>query len=336
MPSALSRLRPNHSSRRYQPGGRKLTWTFWVELSTPVSTLNPSTTGSRWMIRGRSADRCMPADTLPDWVALGLGPGCESVDLRSRFCSRYPPSACCRLKGRSSERPLLLMGPSVRTSVYVDGFNLYYGAVKDTPFKWLNLVDLARQLVPGGHVVGRLKYFTARVSGVSDHLTPSHRFTSCSDSSRGQLPAGQDRNAQTAQGRGPTSRCGHFRSPYDGREGLGRESRRTSPERCLERSFRCRGRRLERYRSGCADPHGHHRTRQAGNRGLSRSLVDGTETEERRKWRQAHPRVNAEGLTVSRPHTGHDHLEAKRLVGQIRVADSSTVSNCLPRPRGAR
>jgi hypothetical protein len=26
-----------------------------------------------------------------------------------------------------------------RTIIYVDGFNLYYGAVKNTPHKWLNL-----------------------------------------------------------------------------------------------------------------------------------------------------------------------------------------------------
>lgn len=26
----------------------------------------------------------------------------------------------------------------MRTNVYIDGFNLYYGAVKDTKFKWLN------------------------------------------------------------------------------------------------------------------------------------------------------------------------------------------------------
>ena len=27
----------------------------------------------------------------------------------------------------------------MRVNVYVDGFNLYYGAVKDTEYKWLNL-----------------------------------------------------------------------------------------------------------------------------------------------------------------------------------------------------
>jgi hypothetical protein len=31
----------------------------------------------------------------------------------------------------------------MRTSIYIDGFNLYYGAVKDTPYKWLNLVRSA-------------------------------------------------------------------------------------------------------------------------------------------------------------------------------------------------
>ena len=41
----------------------------------------------------------------------------------------------------------------MRTRVYVDGFNLYYGALKGTPFKWLNPVDLARRVLPTGYVV---------------------------------------------------------------------------------------------------------------------------------------------------------------------------------------
>ena len=31
----------------------------------------------------------------------------------------------------------------MRTWVYVDGLNLYYGALKGTNLKWLNLVELA-------------------------------------------------------------------------------------------------------------------------------------------------------------------------------------------------
>jgi hypothetical protein len=51
-----------------------------------------------------------------------------------------------------------------RTYVYVDGFNLYYGAVKDTKLKWLNLRQLCQLLLPGLSI-DKIKYFTARVSG---------------------------------------------------------------------------------------------------------------------------------------------------------------------------
>ena len=63
----------------------------------------------------------------------------------------------------------------MQARVYVDGFNLYYGAVKGTPYKWLDLVELARQLVPAGYVVDKLKYFTARVSGVSNKRAPARQ-----------------------------------------------------------------------------------------------------------------------------------------------------------------
>ena len=34
------------------------------------------------------------------------------------------------------------------TNVYIDGFNLYYRALKDTPFRWLDLRKLAEALFP--------------------------------------------------------------------------------------------------------------------------------------------------------------------------------------------
>jgi hypothetical protein len=30
---------------------------------------------------------------------------------------------------------LFISGPQMRTYIYVDGFNLYYGALKNTPYK---------------------------------------------------------------------------------------------------------------------------------------------------------------------------------------------------------
>ena len=51
------------------------------------------------------------------------------------------------------------------SSVYVDGFNLYCGALEGTPFKWLDPVRLAALLLPREFAIDGLRYFTARVSG---------------------------------------------------------------------------------------------------------------------------------------------------------------------------
>ncbi len=36
----------------------------------------------------------------------------------------------------------------MRTNVYVDGFNLYYGALKGTVYKWIDIETLCRHLLP--------------------------------------------------------------------------------------------------------------------------------------------------------------------------------------------
>ncbi len=48
------------------------------------------------------------------------------------------------------------------TNVYVDGFNLYYRALKDGPFRWLDLRRLAEALLPRDDIQ-RISYFTARL-----------------------------------------------------------------------------------------------------------------------------------------------------------------------------
>jgi len=55
----------------------------------------------------------------------------------------------------------------MRVMVYVDGFNLYYGALRPTPqrprgLRWLDLGALCARLLPRDQVVG-IKYFTALV-----------------------------------------------------------------------------------------------------------------------------------------------------------------------------
>lgn len=55
-------------------------------------------------------------------------------------------------------------GPRLRTIVYVDGFNLYYGSLKGTPYKWLDLCAYFRAALPADCTLEAVKYFTARVS----------------------------------------------------------------------------------------------------------------------------------------------------------------------------
>lgn len=52
-------------------------------------------------------------------------------------------------------RPLLFLEfySRMNTIVYIDGFNLYYGAVKGTPYKWLDLQALCQMLLPQHNTV---------------------------------------------------------------------------------------------------------------------------------------------------------------------------------------
>jgi len=51
-----------------------------------------------------------------------------------------------------------------RTIVYVDGFNLYYGAVRGGAHKWLNLQRFFSLLRPHDSI-SQIHYFTALVDG---------------------------------------------------------------------------------------------------------------------------------------------------------------------------
>ncbi len=52
---------------------------------------------------------------------------------------------------------------SHRTIVYIDGFNFYYGAVRGTPWKWLDPVSLFQKLLGPQNQLVKIRYFTARV-----------------------------------------------------------------------------------------------------------------------------------------------------------------------------
>jgi len=54
------------------------------------------------------------------------------------------------------------------TNVYVDAFNLYYGSLKGTPYRWLDLGALCARLLPKDRI-NRIRYFTATVSARPDN-----------------------------------------------------------------------------------------------------------------------------------------------------------------------
>ena len=51
-----------------------------------------------------------------------------------------------------------------RTIVYVDGFNLYYGAIRGGAHKWLNLERFFALLRPHDQIL-QIHYFSALVDG---------------------------------------------------------------------------------------------------------------------------------------------------------------------------
>lgn len=65
----------------------------------------------------------------------------------------------------------------MRTIIYIDGFNLYYRAVRGTPYKWLDLKKACQQLLKPEHQILAIKYYTAPVSGKRDPGQPIRQQT---------------------------------------------------------------------------------------------------------------------------------------------------------------
>ena len=51
----------------------------------------------------------------------------------------------------------------MKVNVYVDGFNLYYGCLKNTRYRWLDLNALCHLMLPNDHI-NKIKYYTAKIS----------------------------------------------------------------------------------------------------------------------------------------------------------------------------
>jgi len=65
----------------------------------------------------------------------------------------------------------------MRTVVYVDGFNLYYRALRKSRHKWLNLQALCEAALPEKCAIAAIHYYTARVSGGRNPASPRDQNT---------------------------------------------------------------------------------------------------------------------------------------------------------------
>ena len=96
----------------------------------------------------------------------------RSSDLAAKFSlilyllvlqsSIIPPATSVAGCKAAHGRLCCFLGSCVRTNVYVDGFNLYYGCLKGSRFKWLDLGRLCALLLPN-YQIARIRYFTAKV-----------------------------------------------------------------------------------------------------------------------------------------------------------------------------
>ena len=72
---------------------------------------------------------------------------------------------------------LFLWDTYIRAIVYIDGFNLYYRALRGTGFRWLDMGKLTQLLLPQHHIE-QIRYFTALiVSRPSDPNEPQRQQT---------------------------------------------------------------------------------------------------------------------------------------------------------------
>ena len=63
----------------------------------------------------------------------------------------------------------------MRFNVYVDGFNLYYGALRGRPYRWLDIRQFAQRLLRPDDELHRIRYFTARVRPLPHDLHAPRR-----------------------------------------------------------------------------------------------------------------------------------------------------------------
>ena len=80
---------------------------------------------------------------------------------------RSQPKGKSEGKSKAAKATTTTASPLPRTIVYIDSFNLYYGCLKHTPYRWLNIEQMCALLLPD-HQILAIKYYTARIKPPTD------------------------------------------------------------------------------------------------------------------------------------------------------------------------
>ena len=204
-----SRLREKHNSsirRRFRPLGDDLTThhadiSIHQQLALERGGSCQRRAESLIVLTGRQPAHDSVASCLGHHPSRSRSTGTETAfsapsPRRSRFSIRvfrFQASAAIRNTlsliplavssawRRASSEDLAFSRATMRTFIY-DGFNLYYGDLKETSWKWLDLVALFEKVQQPHHEILTIEYFTARVSDtLGDQSKPQRqgRMSSC-------------------------------------------------------------------------------------------------------------------------------------------------------------
>ena len=64
----------------------------------------------------------------------------------------------------------------MRAATDIDGFNLYYRALRNTPHKWLDIAAMSRAALPASCQIEAIKYHTDHISGRVDPGAPRRQY----------------------------------------------------------------------------------------------------------------------------------------------------------------
>ena len=116
-------------------------------------------------------------DFRPDEVASRF----TSIHYRSENKSAWQWQRSCYLllhippepsgEGREAAGEILrlLLFMALKTNVYIDAFNLYYGCLRKTPYRWLDLGAFCSRMLTNNQI-NRIRYFTALVTPRAGNL----------------------------------------------------------------------------------------------------------------------------------------------------------------------